>query len=117
MNTPSPDNQGRPANASCRPPCPDAAKTVSCRDCAEFLLDYIEGLLPEDQRFKFDSHIAFCRDCEVYLDNYRKAAALTVGLARGERIQANTHVPEGLVEAILKARKGLPTPPHAPESR
>ncbi|MEZ6234275.1 MAG: zf-HC2 domain-containing protein [Phycisphaerales bacterium] len=113
MNQPKrPNAEGGAGTPSCRPPCPDAAKTVSCEDCAEFLLDYIDGALPEDQRFKFDSHIAFCRDCEVYLENYRKAAAMTAGLGRDERVQAGAQVPKGLVEAILAARKRQGGDPH-----
>lgn len=90
-----------------RPPCPDAAASVTCADCVEFLLDYLDGVLPEAERLKFESHVAHCRDCQVYLDNYRKTMTLTAGLARDERIKA-TQVPgEGLIEAILRIRKSL----------
>ena len=80
MNEPrrpnQPDDAGTP---SCRPPCPDAAKTISCEDCAEFLLDYIDGALPEDQRIEAVSivtpnHVhhgpalAFMRDVKRALD-------------------------------------------------
>lgn len=88
-----------------RPPCPNAANSVTCEDCVEFLMDYIEGKLPETETFKFESHIAFCRDCKVYLDNYRKAAALATGAGKQEPARASPEVPEALIQAILKARK------------
>jgi anti-sigma factor RsiW len=77
---------------------------MTCRHCVDFLLDYIDGLLPGDQRAAFDAHLSICPDCTTYLDNYRKAAALTAGLGREDR-RAGDQVPAGLVEAILKARK------------
>lgn len=88
-----------------RPPCPDAAGSVTCEQCVEFLLDYVDGLLPDAEKFKFESHVAFCKDCEVYVENYRKASLLTAGLGRAERVRAATAVPEGLIDAILRARK------------
>lgn len=88
-----------------RPPCPDAANTVSCQDCVEFLIDYLDGQLPEAEKFKFESHIAFCKDCEVYLENYRKAAAIAAGAGRQDRTKAAAEVPEALIQAILRTRK------------
>lgn len=97
----SPPPQPDPA----RQPCPKAAGLVSCEHCVEFLLDYLDGRLSDEERFKFESHIAFCGDCKVFLDNYRKAAALTQSLTRDERVRAAGPVPEELVRAILAARK------------
>lgn len=99
-----------------RVPCPVAAQTVTCQECAAFLLDYLDGLLPEEQRFKFDSHLAFCRDCAVYLENYRKAAALTAGLGRDARVRAGSEVPAHLVEAVLRARRGGGGAPGGPRA-
>ncbi|MDX2131269.1 MAG: zf-HC2 domain-containing protein [Planctomycetota bacterium] len=87
-----------------RPPCPQAASALSCKDCVEFLLDYLDGQLPAEQRFTFESHIAFCGDCEVFLANYRKAVELTSGCARGGA-GAPGKIPEHMVDAIVKALK------------
>lgn len=100
-------------------PCPRAAQSVSCQHCVDFLLDYIDGQLAEDERFKFESHIAFCRDCEVFLENYREACRLTsrlqpaetegvdAGSGRGDCSAAGRleDVPESLIQAILRARR------------
>ncbi len=94
-----------PRDSAPRPPCPDAGKTVTCQECVDFLLDYVDGLLPEEQRFKFESHVAFCEDCQVFLDNYRKTASMTAGLGRDERAAATGGIPTGLIKAILEARR------------
>lgn len=91
--------------ATRRPPCPEAATSVTCEHCVEFLLDYLDGRLPEPERFRFESHVALCRDCQVYLENYRQAAALAGELARDRSRDIPPEVPEGLVDAILRARR------------
>lgn len=86
-------------------PCAKAGAAVTCEQCVEFLLDYVDGILPGDVKFQFESHLAFCPDCTTYLDNYRKAAALTQGAGLEARALP-ADVPAGLIEAILKARGG-----------
>jgi len=74
---------------------------VTCRDCAGFLLDYVEDGLPAETRQRFDAHLAACPDCVRYLQTYR--ATIKAGpLAMAGEIPAE--VPEDLVTAILKAR-------------
>jgi anti-sigma factor RsiW len=92
------------ANTERKAACPKAAGLVSCKHCVEFLLDYLDGALSVEEQFRFDSHLAFCADCAVFLENYRKAASLTSGLSREERERASPAVPEELVKAILAAR-------------
>jgi anti-sigma factor RsiW len=89
-----------------RDPCKIAAGSMSCKACTDFLLDYVDGLLPQDQLFTFESHVAFCPDCETFLDNYKKASALMAGLGRTERAKLSDEIPASLIEAILKSRKG-----------
>jgi anti-sigma factor RsiW len=43
---------------------------VTCRDFADFLLDYVEGELPTETRQRFDEHMAICPDCVQYLRHY-----------------------------------------------
>jgi anti-sigma factor RsiW len=96
MTPPAPDNP--------HDPCAKAGALVTCQQCADFLLDYIDGVLPEDQRFRFDSHLALCPDCVTFVENYRKAAALAEAAGRTGADRADPSVPEELVQAILKAR-------------
>jgi anti-sigma factor RsiW len=76
---------------------------VTCRDFAEFLLEYVEGELPAEARRRFDDHMAICPDCVQYLQHYTET--IKAGrLALADDLPAD--VPEGLVTAILQARRG-----------
>jgi anti-sigma factor RsiW len=75
---------------------------VTCRDFADFLLDYVEGALPGDTRRRFDEHLALCPDCVQYLQQY--VETVKAGrLAMADELPAD--VPDALVSAILKARR------------
>ena len=108
--TPSRPPDDRPA------PCPQAARTITCQQCVDFLLDYVDGLMQDAQRFRFESHIAFCPECETFLRNYREAMRLTQGLARDDRAEAIEDVPEALVQAILNAHRHTHEEPPTPSS-
>jgi anti-sigma factor RsiW len=74
---------------------------VTCRDFADFLLDYVEGDLPAEARRRFDDHMAICPDCVRYLQHYTET--IKAGrLAIADELPAD--VPESLVSAILEAR-------------
>jgi anti-sigma factor RsiW len=45
---------------------------LSCRELVELVTDYLEGALPEDERARFEEHIATCRGCKVYLEQIRE---------------------------------------------
>jgi anti-sigma factor RsiW len=76
---------------------------VTCRDFADFLLDYVEGALPTDTRRRFDEHMAICPDCVHYLQHYTE----TVKAGRLAMVDdLPEDVPEELVSAILRARDG-----------
>jgi anti-sigma factor RsiW len=73
---------------------------VTCRDVIEFLMDYCDGELPDGERALFEAHLANCPDCVAYLKSYEE----TVRLER-EAFEPPGEMPEGLVRAILAARK------------
>jgi anti-sigma factor RsiW len=77
---------------------------MTCREFAEFLIDYVSGELPEPTRGVFQAHVAVCRDCRNYLDSYRKTIALSK-TALAEPTVDVAAMPEGLVRAILAARR------------
>jgi anti-sigma factor RsiW len=76
---------------------------VTCRDFADFLLDYLEGELPADTRRRFDAHLAGCPDCVHYVRHYTETVAAG-RLALADELPAD--VPDDLVSAILRARTG-----------
>lgn len=79
---------------------------LTCREIAAFLLEYVEGTLPPAQRAIFEQHTHLCRDCHVFLDNYKKV------IDAGKDIREHCPdrpVPPALIEAVLTAvrsRKG-----------
>lgn len=86
-------------------PCAAAGRLMTCQDCTEFLMDYIDGTLPEGQRAKFELHLRDCPDCVTFLENYRKAVALAERDGREDRVKLSADAPQALIEAILASRK------------
>ena len=75
---------------------------MTCEQVTEFLIDYVSGDLPPDQKAALEHHLGACRACRDYLDGYRKAIAL------GKRAMipaADDSIPESLVQAVLAARR------------
>jgi len=80
---------------------------ITCKEMNDFLIDYVEGTLPEVQKSEFHRHLADCPSCVNYLDTYKKTiaagkAAFADPKGRGKLPEP---VPEELVTAILAARK------------
>jgi len=73
----------------------------NCRETLDFLLAYLDGELPGDERDEFERHLRACPPCERYLDSYRATIELARGACRCEEIP---EPPESLVRAILAAR-------------
>ena len=49
----------------------------TCQELAEFITDYLEGVLPPAHRVNFDLHIADCPDCQKYVEQMRVTIAVT----------------------------------------
>jgi anti-sigma factor RsiW len=54
--------------------------TITCRDLAEFLHDFVAGELPAEQLERFRAHLAECPPCVVYLETYQITIRLTRSL-------------------------------------
>lgn len=77
---------------------------MTCRECAEFLSDYLDGELSSDVRTIFERHLSRCPNCETYLAQFR-ATVLAGRHAFDDEVDASTVVPEDLIQAILASRK------------
>lgn len=78
---------------------------MKCRELAEFLMEYVSGELPAENRAHFELHLTRCRNCHEYLAQYEstiKAGKIACGEASDE---LPDNVPEDLVKAVLAARK------------
>jgi anti-sigma factor (TIGR02949 family) len=76
---------------------------VTCREVADFLMEYLEGRLNDREREVFDAHLHACPGCVRYLDTYRETVRLGKSLC-GSNDEVPENVPDALVQAILSAR-------------
>jgi anti-sigma factor RsiW len=76
---------------------------VTCREVADFLMEYLEGRLGDHEREVFEAHLAACPACVHYLDTYRETVRLGRSLCADDG-EASEDIPDALVDAILSAR-------------
>ena len=50
---------------------------ISCRELVELVTAYLEGALSQEDRFRFENHLAECDHCTTYLDQMRRTIELT----------------------------------------
>ena len=77
---------------------------TTCRELADFLMQYIEDELPAGQRTEFERHLAACPPCLAYLETYKTTIGLGKALCESPTDPLPNDVPERLVQAILAAR-------------
>ena len=79
---------------------------MTCQELADFITDYVDGKLPDVQLETFEKHLAMCPSCIAYLKSYRttKTALDDLGSEARGGVPCED-VPEGLINAILAARK------------
>jgi anti-sigma factor RsiW len=79
---------------------------MTCRECDEFLHDYVSGELPPEVRETFERHLTVCRNCVKYLDQYRLTIRAGQNAFACDGAEADhLDMPEELIQAILAARK------------
>ena len=82
---------------------------LTCRECIEFLMDYLDDALSTEARLTFERHLAACANCVRYLESYKTTTkvckkAFDERAGEGDGLAA---VPEELIQAILAARPKL----------
>jgi anti-sigma factor RsiW len=78
---------------------------MTCREFIDFLMDYLDGQLPADQRAVFDAHMAECPACVDYLNSYRQSVEACRAACECADDESLPEAPEQLVQAILAARR------------
>ena len=78
---------------------------MTCREFADFMMDYLSGELPTRVRSEFDHHLSVCANCVKYLTSYRETIALGKRAFDDDGAPVPTDVPEDLVKAILSSTK------------
>jgi anti-sigma factor RsiW len=73
---------------------------MTCRELTDFLSDYVAEELPSVVSREFEIHVRLCRDCKVFLAQFRE----TVAAGRGAVDDVpDVPIPEDLVRAIMQA--------------
>jgi len=49
---------------------------LSCQELVELVTDYLEGVLSEEERLRFEDHIGRCGACKIYLEQMRQTISL-----------------------------------------
>jgi len=84
-----------------------APHTMSCREMAVHLSDYLEGDLQAELRALIDEHRGDCPPCEAFI----RTLARTVEVVRAQpREPLPAPLKVALVEALRRARRGHSTP-------
>jgi anti-sigma factor RsiW len=78
---------------------------VTCREFADFIMDYLAGELPADAREPFERHLSRCHNCHEYLAQYR--STIQAGRLAFQDLDEDLpdDVPEDLVKAVLAAKR------------
>jgi len=84
-------------------------RAMTCRELADFLMDYLNEDLPSEVRQSFDRHLALCPNCVAYVRTYRTTIELGRRAFADADAEAGAEVPPELVQAILAARKSDPS--------
>ena len=80
-----------------------AQDPLVCREFVELVTDYLEGTLPEEERVRFEAHLAECDGCTGYLEDMRRVV--------GSLEEAPDSPPDPATrEALLRAFRDLRAP-------
>ena len=78
---------------------------MTCREFADFIMDYLSAELPPETRADFDHHLGICENCRKYLTSYEQTVKLGRRAFEDDDAPVPADVPQDLVQAILAARR------------
>ena len=82
-----------------------AEPRLTCRECVEFLMDYLDQTLAPDVRATFERHLTACPNCVRYLESYTTTTSVCKKAFEQRDGESAPPVPEELIQAILAARR------------
>jgi anti-sigma factor RsiW len=80
---------------------------MTCRQFADFMMDYLSGDLSAEIRQEFDRHLSLCMNCRKYLAGYEETIRLGRRAFKNDDTELPPDVPEDLVKAIMAARRPI----------
>ena len=75
---------------------------VSCQTGVELLMDYLEGVVPDDVRTSLESHVSGCSKCSAFVASY----LATPRILRDATAAAMPPELQRSLRAFLRARRG-----------
>ena len=78
---------------------------MTCREFADFMMDYLSSEMPSESRAQFEYHLSLCANCRKYLTSYEETVKLGKRAFDDDQAVLPADVPEQLVRAILAARR------------
>ncbi len=79
---------------------------ITCKECIEFLDDYIAGDVSPAALENFEKHLALCPPCRDFIESYRKTIEETrCACSEPDEQVGCDDVPPTLISAIIESRK------------
>jgi len=85
-------------------PGPGRGEYLTCREMLDFVMAYLDGELPAEQRREFDRHLGVCPSCVNYLKSYEATVRMGKVSMGNPDAPASGTVPEWMVRAVREAR-------------
>jgi anti-sigma factor RsiW len=80
----------------------DDVEKLSCQELVELVTDYLDGVLTDEERRRFDEHLSGCDGCRTYLEQMRTTIQLSGALSPRE-------ISPEAERALLEAFRGWKT--------
>ena len=77
---------------------------LSCQEIVELVTDYIEGVMPDAERARFDHHLSYCPGCVTYVEQIRDTIRATGRIPREETLSPALR--EGLLSQFRTWQRG-----------
>ena len=81
-----------------RKPPPD----IHCQDFVELITDYLEGVVPADERERIDEHLTICAGCAAALAQWKAVIDMTGRLGETEVNAVDPRTRAELLEAFRR---------------
>lgn len=78
---------------------------ITCREFNDFIMEYVEGTLTEDQKTLFNRHMRVCPMCRNFLKTYIATYKAKGDIFPYEDIDVPDVIPQDLIDAILEVKQ------------